>query len=101
MMAVFLMPCADSFGTEDFSASNTIANSIDHQTHDHTETEDFCSPFCLCNCCGIAKIVDFRWNAYQFDDVKIVELTIIKPEYVSQFVSHYLGEIWQPPQLNS
>ncbi len=53
MMAVFLMPCTDMYEKESFQNHNHSEELTHKGSHDHQETTDMCSPFCLCGCCGI------------------------------------------------
>ncbi|WP_149912585.1 DUF6660 family protein [Sphingobacterium cavernae] len=98
MMAVFLMPCADTFEKETFQ-HNDYSEQSQH-SHDNSETKDFCSPFCLCNCCGTVSGVVFYWKI-SFSEIKTFELSKPNPQYISQFIPRYFGKIWQPPQINA
>lgn len=101
MMALFLMPCADKLANETRLPDDYAHALPDHAKHDHSQSADSCSPFCLCNCCGKITGVVLGLPALSTFDLKILE--IIKPhsQYISGFIPYYVGEIWQPPQLNS
>ena len=99
MMTVFLVPCADMFDGEAFqSKDNTEAVAHNHD-HEHSDKTDLCSPFCMCNCCGTFTIAALKISFASFLQLKVTELPKLKPHYISQFIPHYFGEVWQPPQI--
>ncbi|MGO3807035.1 MAG: DUF6660 family protein [Sphingobacterium sp.] len=100
LQAVFLVPCADSYGTETSSLADHANESTHAGEHDHSQTADMCSPFCQCNCCGTVLGGVFHWEGISFSELQTIELTSRVPHYVSPFVPRYVGEIWQPPKIN-
>lgn len=100
MMVLFIMPCADMY-EKDLPHAHDHSTEITHQnSNDHPETTDMCSPFCLCSCCGKVSGMVFQWNANNFSEIVTVELPKPNPQYIQLFIPHYVGEIWQPPQIN-
>src|SRR5690606_11160086 len=102
MMVLFIIPCADMY-EKDLHLNHDHSTEISHQdTHDHTETQDFCTPFCLCGCCGIVSGVVLQWNVFDIGKAKTFDLST-KPKiyYKSVFIPRYFGEIWQPPKINA
>lgn len=99
MMAVFLVPCADTLAETAFQDHNHSEELVHQNSHDAPETADLCSPFCICTCCGTISGIVFRWKAIGFPEVK--EVAVSKPSigYISQFTGHYFGEIWHPPKI--
>ena len=69
-------------------------------SHEHQETTDMCSPFCLCDCCGMVSGIVLQWNVYSLVK-KTFDLSKPKVYYKCTFISRYLGEIWQPPKINA
>lgn len=100
MMAVLILPCADAFETNDFQQHKHSEHLTEKETQDQNKETDFCSPFCLCHCCGVVSGVVLQKHVFSLEKVKIFDLT--KPEifYNPIFISRYLGEIWQPPKKN-
>src|SRR5690606_5777379 len=100
IMAVFLTPCADRYQKETFQSYSHSEELAHQDSHDHSKTTDMCGPFWLCNCCG-AVITVLPWNTINFSEIRIVELSKSNSPYISQFIPHYFGKIWQPPKINA
>jgi hypothetical protein len=99
MMALFITPCADLY-KKDLSQDRNNSTQIVHQNnYNHQEATDFCTPFCLCDCCGTMSSVDIQWNVFTID--KIDSFTSSKVYYKPVFIPRYFGKIWQPPQINA
>ncbi len=87
MLAV--TPCTD--------AQECVPDYMEYQEHDHSDHEDSCSPFCICNCCGITV---------SFTD--ILNLNNIEPKHNFHYSFHYsfkythdhFGTVWHPPLLS-
>lgn len=102
MMAVFLMPCADTFQKDAFQNNKvTHEAAAKEHNHEHSETADLCSPFCVCNCCGTVPGMVFTISTISFLQIDKPVLSKETPHYTSQFIPHYFGEIWQPPQITA
>jgi hypothetical protein len=95
------MPCTD---IHDVSTSeSTIVANISTNSHSncpHETEQDFCSPFCTCNCCG-----------QLFTEAKFVKFTSFEPillrffkekstfSYLAKWSNCDLKEFFQPPQV--
>jgi hypothetical protein len=90
------LPCAD--GANESIEKNHIA-ATSHDSHSKDHNGDLCSPFCICNCCGV-QILSFT-PSLTFNLNPIPAEPIVKPEttYQSSLASQFSGGIWQPPQL--
>ncbi|MGG5903915.1 MULTISPECIES: DUF6660 family protein [Sphingobacterium] len=96
LTALFVLPCTDG-ENNCLTSSNSQTAQMDH-SHGQ-DSDDACSPFCLCSCCGISM------NSFQFTNggfytlipIPIAKKTVIRDVF---FTSNYLGSIWQPPQSN-
>ncbi|RZJ91205.1 MAG: hypothetical protein EOO20_05805 [Chryseobacterium sp.] len=90
------MPCADKEANSyAFKASRFAASDMDHS---HDKQSDLCSPFCICNCCGV-QVLSYA-SAMTFDfplPAKMIKCPL--PSYTSVFASNFYGSIWQPPQI--
>lgn len=101
MMALFITPCADLY-KKDVSQDRNHSTQIAHQNNDnHSETTDLCTPFCLCDCCGVMSSVDHQLNVFNIGKIKSFDLSKSKVYYKSVFIPHYFGKIWQPPKINA
>jgi hypothetical protein len=90
------LPCADMDVKS--LAHTAIEFSQKEANHSHDTANDLCTPFCVCNCCGVqflsyqpAILIDFP--------VASTLIKIASPTYKSIFSSHFFGSIWQPPQI--
>lgn len=100
-MALFLVPCSDILEKETYQSHNH-AKEVEHQgDNDHSNERDMCSPFCLCNCCGMISNIVLQWEFYTLIKDNTVDLSKPKLNYKSIFIPLYIGDIWQPPKINA
>lgn len=95
IFALSAKPCSD--------INNNCQDDIPIQTtekHNHDEdTDDNCSPFCSCTCCGVQiSIVEFKLIPVELKPFYELSNKILKIKKI-EFPSSYFGEIWQPPQI--
>ncbi len=95
LVALSCLPCAD---IEVDSAAHLKELATNHKEHSHDKENDFCSPFCICNCCGAQILTYFPSSLFEFPTVLEVIQTK-KSFYKSTFASSFYGSIWQPPQI--
>lgn len=95
LMVLSCLPCADA--ANDTARSQTTTENHKHEPNDHHN--DLCSPFCICNCCGV-QILSFT-PVLSFVIELIPAVFSPKPEigYKSHLASMFSGSIWQPPQI--
>ncbi len=91
------MPCAD-IGSNNGARENSASLSERHMHGSKEKHIDMCSPFCICNCCGL-QILDLAPNT-SFNIIA-GSFIIARPEitYKSNLASVFSGSIWQPPQI--
>jgi len=95
-MSMSVFPCADVYAcSEELSDSPTV-NELTNQ-HDHAENEkDHCTPFCICDCCGL--LVTFK--VQQIEQQKRVLIpTTTKFHYNFNYTFPFSIRIWQPPKI--
>lgn len=91
------MPCSD-MGVDLTPDFTKIEKSNGHASH--SDGSDFCSPLCICNCCG-TPILSFTFNVvFQNLTISQISKTPIST-YKTPLFSNFYGSIWQPPQLHS
>lgn|SRR5690606_19512031 len=103
MTALLLLPCADIV-EKDRWQSPTHSKVRDHDTshdHDQSDKEDFCSPFCLCKCCGMVGGIVLQRSVHNLAKAETFDLSKPGAHYLSIFQSRYFGTIWQPPKTNA
>lgn len=99
MLALFMMPCADTYG-KDLSLQPSRSTEIPQDNHDHTETQDLCTPFCLCGCCGLVSGVVLQWGVADMGRIRSFDLSKPKMYHKPAAIPCYFGDIWQPPKIN-
>ncbi|MGK0364449.1 MAG: hypothetical protein ACI85O_001506 [Saprospiraceae bacterium] len=102
LLLLSLIPCSDGGGgmvelIQHFFKVELHAHS-GHDEDSGSCGDDFCSPFCVCNCCSIA--IDFPAEA----SLNIKEYTP-SPTTQPSFIPHevriiYPTNIWQPPRFS-
>jgi len=95
LMVLSCLPCSDAAIDPEHTKS-VSQNQTDKHDDNHN---DLCSPFCICNCCGV-QILNFT-PVFSFVIYDIPAGFTPKQEiaYKSQFASMFSGSIWQPPQI--
>lgn len=95
LLAISVLPCSDAHNDCNNSKSKTELV----QTHDHEkDANDFCSPFCNCNCCSTVAVFSHN-NSYQKTSIPDLINSEKFPSFDFLFVSNYNGNIWQPPRI--
>jgi hypothetical protein len=89
------MPCGD-----DMVVSNNNEYSISHvedSSHNHdSESEDNCSPFCICQCCG--SPINLPLNDLISSNKK-AENSNLYPNYIFNYSFDFKGGVWHPPSI--
>lgn len=92
VLALSVMPCADSGGAKDSKAKTEITKASQQPSHDDT---DECSPFCHCTCCAGFSI--------NHTSTAITAIHSFSNDPKSSFLPSNVIEvalpIWQPPRL--
>ncbi len=91
--ALFLVPCSDGL-----NLCGEPAASAGQAEHDHSEdSDDHCTPFCQCACCGVSVTI-FHLYVPGLE----APVTYFSPARMARrdfpFFSAYSGSIWQPPR---
>ena len=82
------MPCTDAIAQETIVVDG-------HSEENH---EDFCSPFCVCQCCGnIATNNDMLF--YNITFKKIDSFTHVF-SYKNEYFMNVNNSVWHPPTLS-
>lgn len=94
MLTFSVMPCYD---THDDCSTESLAL-VEHADNHTKDSEDFCSPFCVCFCC--------RNLVLQQDEIKDLEVQPTIFYLASQSIystatipTAFLNNIWQPPKV--
>ena len=96
-MAMILMPCADIHAATS-SIAEQIAISSDHEDCPHENENDFCSPFCICSCCGQTSLISQERNPIHkaiMVDSKDTEIYGTETNWASE----YLDRLFHPPKI--
>jgi hypothetical protein len=87
-LALSTVPCTDGI--------NETADTF--QTENHSDhSDDGCTPFCTCACCGIA--IPFEVLVFENEQLNI---TLISHtfNYENLFTQGYANSIWHPPAVS-
>lgn len=98
LLVLSCLPCADADKQFVYDANAKIL-AEKHADHSKELHNDLCSPFCVCNCCGV-QVLNFT-PSLSFNIREDFTALVEKPEivYKSHFASTFSGSIWQPPQI--
>ena len=96
-MTLILMPCTDIHA----AASTNIGTKHVSSTHDscpHEKETDFCSPFCVCNCCGQTSLmVQNRMAVSKVLIGSFKDALAFASE--AHWPSEYLDRLFHPPKV--
>lgn len=87
-----IAPCSDAATCETETTQQTSHG------HDHSEdSEDNCTPFCTCQCCGALVIVA---SIVKYDDLKEAPSFSFSFNYSFNYAFDYTKGIWHPPVIS-
>ncbi|AWI24784.1 hypothetical protein HYN49_02140 [Flavobacterium pallidum] len=92
------MPCADA-EIDNVATRTTKTVAGNHSGHDAEKHNDACSPFCICNCCGVQVLNFTAPLAFNIPDAAVNVTSKLEILYKSHMASMFSGSIWQPPQI--
>ena len=92
-----MIPCTDFDTATDSDAKEYVSNETNHEHENHP---DFCSPFCVCSCCGLVINVPktYKWQFRQPIIKNFKEKTCFY--YSHNWRSEYLKDVFRPPQFS-
>lgn len=90
LLGLSIAPCADAPTVDNLEISLNF-----NGDHGHSETEDLCSPLCVCHCCHSHLVIN-KIELRDFVDLLFPEQKISLKEPVTE---GFLGSILQPPQV--
>lgn len=99
ILALQTMPCADIYEKNLLQQKHFIELLSLDSDHSHASDNDLCSPFCICNCCGVISGFILEDGAVPIPKIYSL-LSLSLTGYMSKFSPNYFGEIWQPPQIH-
>ena len=98
LLVLSCLPCADA--DKDIAYDNkgklVADRHVDHSKELHS---DLCSPFCICNCCGVQILSFTPTLTFIISGIPADYITKVEITYEPQFASAFYGSIWQPPQI--
>lgn len=95
LLALSVVPCSDTFMAGQSDKESITFSASHNHTSDNT---DFCSPFCICNCCSSPVMSKFKASYTTFTKITFVSQLDFPVRELS-FISKYAGVIWNPPQI--
>lgn len=91
LLTISLLPCNDERTCVDAKHKKT------EQNHNQ-ETNDLCSPFCFCACCGNMAF-SFELFSYKLEKCFSIESKLSFTNSNSHLPTCYIS-IWQPPKIS-
>ncbi|ODS89445.1 MAG: hypothetical protein ABS44_04260 [Chryseobacterium sp. SCN 40-13] len=93
-MVLTMVPCNDAAKglSEKFCQNQDV-----HLEQSQNQHADFCSPFCVCNCCGMNLSVS-QINTLLPEHHKVVIKDIL-PDRTYDHKTLHPADIWQPPKI--
>ena len=87
-LALSSVPCSD----EVIETTDAV------QTENHSDhSDDGCTPFCICTCCGIA----IPFEVLVFDDENVNTIMVSHHfNHENLFTQGYITSIWHPPAIS-
>ncbi|MBS1760547.1 MAG: hypothetical protein JST23_10530 [Bacteroidetes bacterium] len=95
VMLLPALPCVDK-GEANISSIENSLNTASHQEDQHSD--EACSPFCNCNCCGQTIASAFHFSKQTSERVIISSYKTILYNSIILPSGHF-GNIWQPPRI--
>lgn len=99
-LALSIMPCTDVHAMNE-SASEELAGISDHDHQDcpHEKEQDYCPPFCVCNCCGQLLVATKfqKWSVPPLLSANFKSKNSFF--YLQNWHSEYLRSVFHPPQV--
>jgi len=101
MLALALIPCADTAEAQTHDSADLVVNTQAHpDDHDHQSkdcAEDTCPPFCICDCCSCVISLPEMTEIYS-------TIFTPKPGNAPVFAANFTtagvkSPIWSPPKL--
>ena len=94
VLALSIVSCADNI--EKHNEGDKVEISVNIEDHNHSNCDDFCSPFCSCACCG--TVVTLASNTI-ITDTLISQLPKYSFHYSFDYSFNYNIGVWRPPNL--
>lgn len=90
-------PCTDKYSVV-FENSLQNKASLQHNISQDIEN-DFCNPFCICNCDRQITLISLEIESFQFLD-QLEEIKTPISSYKIFSFSNFYQNIWQPPKIS-
>ncbi|WP_460474266.1 DUF6660 family protein [Emticicia fontis] len=99
ILTLSFLPCGD---VEDCNEVGNVPVIFSQSSHsEHQDDAEFCSPFCICTCCGTNISYNFHIPFLASEDQPYVFTQNLRVAYKNDSsLSNFFGNIWQPPKLS-
>ncbi|WP_420578329.1 DUF6660 family protein [Ekhidna sp.] len=91
LLGLSVAPCADETTADSIEVSYEQPGS----DQDHNESEDLCSPLCVCHCCHSHLVVQQTF----ISELGILTFPLQGSTYTDPITSGFVGSLLQPPQV--
>ncbi|WP_157558288.1 hypothetical protein [Microscilla marina] len=101
ILTMSVLTCTDGVTCENGLVVEQSAHNDTHDeveaSHDHSEdSQDTCSPFCACQCCGLSISLTVFVAVLQKHRMPAL---VYQDHYAPSYSQEYLGSIWHPPTV--
>ena len=93
-LALTVVPCSDT--TKFLGEKVCMAEDV-HLEQGQDEHEDLCTPFCVCNCCGMSMAVSQIKNLLPEKIFLLVKADITESGYGYSLL--FNAGVWHPPKI--
>ena len=100
LLSIYLLSLSFLYCNDEKDAiiiSNVISAVSNTQDGDHQHDFEYCTPFCICSCCGIFLNID-NLATYNLADISFYSEELFIADDI--FNSNLYYSIWQPPKLS-
>ncbi|PLK44889.1 DUF6660 family protein [Emticicia sp. TH156] len=98
VLTLSFLPCGDIEDCTETGIDKILFSQTDHSSHQ--EDAEYCSPFCICACCGTNISFNFYIPFLETENPIFFYEQNSKIAYRNDFsFSNFYANIWQPPRL--
>jgi len=100
LLALSVQPCNDNvFSRDDQGHSMQKIAHLDRSSQDtESDTNDECSPFCICSCCGSNPAPTIVYTLPVASPKVLEGVAEMETQYKTPYKSTRTYSIWQPPK---
>ena len=95
LLGLAVLPCGDRHECTIMQDFPSLSATTQHEDHEHEH--EYCSPFCLCSCCGLSMNKE---NVEMHFQNPVSHIPSGIPQYKEKMPMDIYLSIWQPPKIS-